>query len=163
MNKVHLPVQQTRLTQYLDQQQVPYHLLHHQTPAKTIEDAAQQRGILPSQMVKCILLRDMGGQLALACAPGDKSVDPKKVRALLQWRRMTCVDLDLVENITGYQIGTVTPLLLKQPMPIIFDHQVTQHSLVTISSGSSMAGIAIQIDDLIQLCHPIFADIQRNN
>ncbi len=163
MNKVHQPVQQTRLTQYLDQQQVAYHLLHHQTPATTIEDAAQQRGIVASQMVKCILLRDMGGQLALACAPGDKSVDPKKVRALLQWRRMTCVDLDQVETITGFKIGTVTPLLLKTPMPIIFDHQITQHDQVTISSGSSMAGIAIHIEDLIQLCQPIFADIQRKN
>ncbi len=159
MNKV----RETKLTQYLDLQQVAFHLLHHQTPATTIEDAAQQRGILPSQMVKCILLRDMGGQLALACTPGDKSVDPKKVRALLQWRRMTCVDLNQVESITGYKIGTVTPLLLKTSMPIVFDHQITQHSLVTISSGSSMAGIALQVNDLIQLCDPMFADIQRKN
>jgi len=155
-------VQQTRLTQYLDQQQVGYHLLHHQTPAVSIEDAANQRGILPSQMVKCILLRDMGGQLALACAPGDKSIDPKKVRTLLQWRRMTCVDVDQVEAITGYKIGTVTPLLLKTQMPIVFDHQVMQHSLVTISSGSPMAGIALQAEDLISLCQPVFANIQRD-
>ncbi len=159
MNKV----TETVITRYLVQQQVNFRLLHHKTPATTIEDAAQQRGILPSQMVKCILLRDMGGQLALACAPGDRNVDPKKVRALLQWRRMTCVDLTDVESITGYRIGTVTPLLLKTPMPIIFDHQITQHSLVTISSGSTMAGIAIATNDLIQLCQPTFADIQREN
>lgn len=83
----------TPITQYLDAQQVPYRLLPHLTPATTIEDAARQRGIKPNQMVKCILLRDMGDNLALACAPGDRNVDPKKVRALLNWRRMTCVDL----------------------------------------------------------------------
>ncbi len=153
----------TKLTQYLEQQQVAFHLLHHKTPAITIEDAAQQRGINPNQMVKCILLRDMGGKLALACAPGDRSVDPKKVRALLQWRRMTCVDLKDVESITGYKIGTVTPLLLKNEMPIIFDHQLMQNSLVTISSGTNMAGIALQIDDLVQLCQPTFAHIQRDS
>lgn len=162
MTKNNTPVQQTRITQYLDQQQVAYHLLHHQTPATTIEDAAQQRGILPSQMVKCILLRDMGGKLALACAPGDKNIDPKKVRTRLQWRRMTCVDMDQVETLTGYKIGTVTPLLLKTQMPIVFDHQIMQHSLVTISSGSPMAGIALQTKDLIPLCQPVFADIQRD-
>lgn len=152
---------ETKLTRYLDQQQVTFRLLHHQTPATTIEDAASQRGICPSQMVKCILLQDMGGQLALACAPGDKSVDPKKVRSLLQWRRMTCVNMKNVELITGYQIGTVTPLLLKTPMPVIFDHQILQHPVVTISSGSSMAGIAIQTQDLIKLVQPTFAHIQR--
>lgn len=73
----------TPITQYLDAQQVPYRLLPHATHATTIEAAARQRGIEPAQMVKCILLRDMGDQLALACAPGDRSVDPKKVRALL--------------------------------------------------------------------------------
>ncbi len=157
-NKVH----ETKLTRYLNDQQVDFHLLHHQTPATTIEDAANQRGITPSQMVKCILLRDMSGQLALACAPGDKSVDPKKVRSLLQWRRMTCVNMKDVESITGYQIGTVTPLLLKTPMPIIFDHQILQHPVVTISSGSSMAGIALQTQDLIKLIQPTFAHIQRD-
>jgi len=155
-------VSQTALTQYLREQRVDFHLLHHQTPATTIQDAARQRGILPGQMVKCILLRDMGGRLALACAPGDRSVDPKKVRTLLQWRRMTCVDMSEVESITGYQVGTVAPLLLKTAMPIIFDHQIMQNSLVTISSGSNMAGIALHIDDLIQLCSPSFADIQRD-
>lgn len=151
----------TPITQYLDAQQVPYRLLPHLTPATTIEDAARQRGIKPNQMVKCILLRDMGDHLALACAPGDRNVDPKKVRALLNWRRMTCVDLSQVETITGYALGTVTPLLLKTPMPIIFDHAILQQPLVTISSGSTLAGIALDVNDLVQLCQPQFAHIQR--
>lgn len=151
----------TPITLYLDAQQVPYRLLPHATHATTIEAAARQRGIEPAQMVKCILLRDMGDQLALACAPGDRSVDPKKVRALLHWRRMTCVDLSQVEPITGYAIGTVTPLLLKTPMPIIFDHAILQHTLVTISSGSTLAGIALDVNDLVHLCRPQFAHIQR--
>ncbi len=105
----------TALTRYLDEQQVPYRLLPHQTPATTIEDAAKQRGIRPAQMVKCILLRDMSDRYVLACAPGDRSVDPKKVRALMDYRRMTCVDSSQIYAITGYQLGTVTPLLLKKP------------------------------------------------
>lgn len=152
----------TPLTDYLDQQQVDYRLLPHQQEAHTIEDAARQRGIEPAQMVKCILLRDMSDRLALACTPGDRSVDPKKVRTVLNWRRMTCVDLDQVEAITGYQIGTVTPLLLRTPMPIIFDHAISQQVIVTISSGSLMAGVALTPYDLIQLCQPKFAHIQRD-
>lgn len=152
----------TPITQYLTEKQVPYQLLQHETAATTIEDAARQRGILPSQMVKALLLRDMSDRLALACTPGDCSVDPKKVRQILDWRRMTCVDRSQVESLTGYAIGTVTPLCLKTSMPILFDHAILQHSTVTISSGSPLAGIALSIHDLIQLCQPTFAHIQRS-
>ncbi|HAS64427.1 MAG TPA: hypothetical protein DCS35_18785 [Vibrio sp.] len=151
----------TKLTEYLDLQQVKYRLLQHQTPAISIEDAAHQRGIRQSQMVKAILLRDMGDRYALACVPGDQSVDPKKVRTVLDSRRMTCVDLSAVEAITGYKIGTVTPLLLKQPMPIIFDHQILDEIEITISSGHNLAGIALSSTDLVDLCQPIFANICR--
>lgn len=152
---------ETKVTRYLTEQQVSFRLLLHAVPAVTIEDAAKQRGIRTSQMVKSIVLRDMGNLYALACAPGDQSVDPKKVRALLECRRMTCVDLSLVPELTGYQVGTVTPLLLRTPMSIIFDHKILSEDEVTISSGSNMAGIAIRCDDLIKLCNPIFADICR--
>lgn len=151
----------TKVTRYLTEQQVPFRLLPHRTPATTIEDAARQRGVRPSQMVKSIVLRDMGDLYALACAPGDKSVDPKKVRTILNCRRMTCVDLKNVSELTGYEIGTVTPLLLTTPMPIIFDHRISLEDEVTISSGSNMAGVALKRDDLIRLCQPIFADICR--
>ncbi|WP_428773049.1 aminoacyl-tRNA deacylase [Vibrio sp.] len=151
----------TKVTRFLEQQQVDYRLLWHRSAAVTIAEAARQRGIEPGQMVKSILLRDMSDRYALACAPGDCSVDPKKVRALLGWRRMTCVDLEHVYTITGYQLGTVTPLLLATPMPVVFDHRLEQYSTVTISSGSDMAGIALRYQDLIALCQPCFGDICR--
>lgn len=139
-----------------------FRLLPHQTPATTIEDAAAQRGIRPEQMVKCIVLRDMSNRYAIACAPGNQSVDPKKVRALLNWRRMTCVSMEQVASLTGYQIGTVVPLLLRTPMEIIFDQQILNEPEVTISSGSNMAGVALNCSDLIDLCQPKIAAICRD-
>lgn len=151
----------TQITEFLSRQQVPFRLLPHQTPATSIEDAARQRGILPEQMVKSILLRDMGNNYALACVPGHRQADPKKVRAQLQCRRMTCVDLEDVTAITGYKPGAVTPLLLPVAMPIFFDLAFKGMQEVTISSGSNMAGIALQLKDLLKLCQPRFADITR--
>ena len=151
----------TTITRYLNAQRVSFRVLPHQSPATTIEDAAKQRGILPEQMVKCIVLRDMGNLYALACVPGDRLADPKRVRSLLGCRRMTCVDQSDIEKLTGYQVGTVTPLLLPTKMHIIFDHRLMQQSEVTISSGSLLAGIALQIDDLFDLCNPVLADICR--
>ncbi|WP_342607625.1 YbaK/EbsC family protein [Vibrio tritonius] len=152
----------TPLIQFLEKQQVSYRLLHHQKPATTIEEAAAERGIAPHQMVKCILLRDMSDRYALACTSGDTQVDPKKVRSILQWRRMTCVSIDHVKEITGYEIGTVTPLNLKTEMPILFDHSIISQNEVTISSGSKMAGITLAKTDLLFLSNPLINNIQRS-
>lgn len=150
---------QTDVTQFLDQQQVNYDLLLQSKPTTTIEETAKERGIRSSQMVKCILLRDMDNNYTLACSPGHRSVDPKKVRALLQCRRMTCVDIQDVEKITGFAIGTVGPLQLKSPIPILFDHSIQQQEIVTISSGDRLAGIALSLNDLVKLSKASFADI----
>ena len=152
----------TRITDYLTEQQIPFRLLPHQTPATSIEDAARQRGITPGKMVKSILLRDMDNNYVLACVPGNLQADPKKVRAILKCRRMTCVALKDVPSITGYEIGTVTPLILPVSMPIFFDLAFQEMSEVTISSGNNMAGIALGLNDLVDLCQPIFADIVRS-
>lgn len=149
----------TQVTQFLEQQQVSYRLLPHESEAITIDEAARQRGVRPAQMVKSILLRDMSDRYALACAPGHCRVDPKKVRAQLNWRRMTCVPIDEVPTITGYPIGAVVPLLLAQEMPILFDAHILNEPIVTISSGSPLAGIALQCDDLLKLCQPLVSDI----
>ncbi len=152
----------TPITEYLQAQHIRYRLLPHQTPATSIEDAARQRGIRPQQMVKSILLRDMGDRYALACLPGDRSVDPRKVREFLQCRRMTCVSADKVELITGYAVGSVTPLLLKTPMTIIFDPSLKDEHEVTIASGNLMAGLALSLQDLVNLCKPEFYSICRS-
>lgn len=151
----------TKVTEYLEMQNVPFELLHHKTPAVTIEDAANQRGISPRQMVKSILLRDMDNNYTLACVPGDQQADPKKVRAILKCRRMTCVALSEVPEITGYTPGTVAPVLLSSNMNIFFDRRFQTLDNITISSGSNMAGVAMKTTDLIKLCKPVFADITR--
>ncbi|MGF1760147.1 YbaK/EbsC family protein [Photobacterium sagamiensis] len=151
----------TSVIKYLEKEGVDYRLLPHSKPAKTIEDAAKERGVAPEQMVKSILLRDMSGFHVLACVPGPAQVDPTKVRAMFGCRRMTCADATDVEKVTGLVIGTVAPVGLKHPLPLIFDHAIKKHHKVNISSGDRMAGVELETEDLLMICDPMFADICR--
>ena len=151
----------TPVIKYLEKEGVDYRLLPHSKPAKTIEDAAKERGVAPEQMVKSILLRDMSGFHVLACVPGPAQVDPTKVRAMFGCRRMTCADATDVEKVTGLVIGTVAPVGLKHPLPLIFDHAIKKHHKVNISSGDRMAGVELETEDLLMICDPMFADICR--
>lgn len=152
----------TKITELLDQEEVAYRVLPHTYPSTSIIETAAQRGIPPSKMVKSILLVDMSGNYIIACVPGDQFVDPKKIRAFLKCRRITCVSQNDVEAITGYQIGTLSPLLLTSSIPIFLDVSLLDMHEITISSGSNMAGIALSIHDLISLCCPTVTDIIRN-
>lgn len=151
----------TPVTQYLNQQGVSYTLLPHKTPAVSIEDAARQRGISPSIMLKTMLLRDMGGLMFVACVPGDQQVDPKKVRAHFECRRVTCVGFEEVQSITGYKPGTLTPFHLTHDIKVIFDRKILELPQVTISSGTDMAGVLLNTQDMLDLCTPHISDIVR--
>nr|WP_074372708.1 YbaK/EbsC family protein [Vibrio spartinae] len=155
------PKLDTQVLECLRQQQVPHRLLLQQEAAVTIEAVAILRGIRPAQMVKCVLLRDMSERYALACVPGHLSVDPKKVRSYLGWRRMTCATSEQVLQVTGYPVGAVPPLRLKTNMPILFDPEISQQSEITISSGDLHAGIAMQVKDLLKLVQPAILSIHR--
>ncbi|KKC98258.1 regulatory protein [Photobacterium halotolerans] len=151
----------TPITRYLQQEGIDFLLLPHHKPARTIQEAAAERGVEAHRLVKSILLRDMGGLHVLACVPGTRQVDPKKVRTLLNCRRMTCADAQDVEDVTGLTIGTVAPIGLKQPLPVIFDRSLCEYQTVNISSGNRMAGIELAMSDLVQLCEPRYGDICR--
>ncbi len=156
MNKFDTPI-----IRYLNEQQIDFRLLPHDSPAISVQETARQRGISTDIMVKSILLRDMDNHFTLACIPGSQQVDPKKIRALLQCRRMTCVSATEVETISGYAPGTLTPLKIPKEMNLFFDVRLRQLDNVTISSGDLMAGIQLKLTDLVQLCQPRFADLCR--
>ncbi|CAH0541421.1 aminoacyl-tRNA deacylase [Vibrio marisflavi] len=154
--------QSTAITQYLDKQGIEYKILTQSKQTTSIKETAQQRGICPSRMVKSILLKDMDNNYLLACVPGDKVVDPKKVRAKLSCRRVTCVAAAQVYQITGFEVGTVTPLLLPDNITILFDVTLSLQNKITISSGSKLFGIELYYLSLQSLCSPILTDICRD-
>jgi prolyl-tRNA editing enzyme YbaK/EbsC (Cys-tRNA(Pro) deacylase) len=75
---------------------------------------------------------------------------------------MTCASVSEVTAITGYEIGTIAPLLLSSPIPIFFDSSLQSKNTITISSGNKLAGISLNILDLMRLCAPRIADISKD-
>ncbi|MGF1741309.1 YbaK/EbsC family protein [Vibrio profundum] len=153
----------TKVTQYLVSLGIEFTILPQDKPTTSIRETAAQRGICTSQMVKSILLKDMAKNYILACIPGDQSVDPKKVRAALGCRRVTCASEAEIQSVTGYGLGTVNPLLLAQKdITILFDPKLQQHPHVSISSGNKHFGLALSRLELERLCTLSWADICRD-
>jgi len=148
-----MTVRRTRITDILDAHQVAYRVLPHSEPVFTVETAAQQRGVVQSEMVKSILLRDREGRYVMAGVTGDARVDPKAVRAHLpaEWKRLSFATADEIRAVTGCVQGAVTPLGLPTDVPVILDEAIARCVKISISSGDPMAGLELDPQDLIRV------------
>ncbi|MCK6628390.1 MAG: YbaK/EbsC family protein [Anaerolineae bacterium] len=155
----------TKITDLLDSQNISYRRLPHTEPVFTVEAAAAQRGVVPEEMVKSILLREKSEprRYVMACLLGPARLDPQAVRAYLseaqEWKRLTFATAEEIRAVTGYTQGAVAPLCLPADVPVIFDEAIARCANVNISSGDLMLGLELRQKDLTRLAGAQFAPI----
>jgi Cys-tRNA(Pro)/Cys-tRNA(Cys) deacylase len=153
----------THITDLLDAHGVPYRLLHHAEAVFTVEAAARQRGVLPEEMVKSILLREAGQEerYVMACVPGATRVAPKAVQSILGegWRRLHFASAEEIRAVTGCVQGAVAPLGLPEAVPVIFDEAIGRLARCNISSGDPLCGLELGAADLIRVARGRLAAI----
>ena len=143
----------THITDILDAHGVPYRLLPHTEAVFTVEAAARQRGVVPEEMIKSILLRDRSEHYVMACVPGASRVDPKAVQAALGegWRRLHFASAEEIQAVTGCVQGAVAPIDLPNGVPVIFDEAIGRLARCNISSGDPLCGLELSAADLIRV------------
>ena len=155
----------TKVTQLLDELSIPYKRLPHSEAVFTMEAAAAQRGVVPNEMLKSILLRDKDHNYVMACVLGYGQLDPKKVRALFPagtFRRLTFASAEEITNQIGYIKGAVAPLGLPDHIPLVIDHNITKLERINTSSGDHLLGIELATADLLTITTPKLADVQKS-
>ncbi len=154
----------TKVTAYLDQQEISYKLLPHTEAVFTMEGAAMQEGVVPEEMLKSILLRDKSHNYVMACVLGYGQLDPKKVRAFFpdgRYRRLQFASAEEIVEQIGYTKGAVAPFDLPESIPLVIDSRIDQFERVNTSTGDHLIGIELATADLMALTNPFTADIQK--
>lgn len=128
-------------THALDQLSIPYRIFEHLKPPSSLEQAASERGQSPDQVIRSILFRYQKGIFFLTLAAGPRQVSWRKLRAHLGVSRISMASEEEVLEITGYEVGSVSPLGLARPTPILADNAVFAEE--EISLGSGVRGVAI--------------------
>jgi Cys-tRNA(Pro)/Cys-tRNA(Cys) deacylase len=154
-------IARTRITDILDAQCIAYRWLHHAEPVFMVEVTVQQRGVVPEEMVKSILLCDRSGHYVMACVPGALRVDPRAVQVALGagWRRLHFAGADEILTVTGCVQGAVSPIGLPDAVPMLFDETISQLARCNISSGDPQAGLELAAADLIRVARGRLAAI----
>ena len=129
---------------------IPHRVFTHAGPVNSLEQAAQERGQQPGQVVRSILFRLGEGAYAMVLMAGPDQVDWKALRRHLGQSRLTMASPEEVLAVTGYAIGAVSPFGLPQPLPVLIDEGLLAQEEVSIGSGLRGTTVILRVSDLLR-------------
>jgi Cys-tRNA(Pro) deacylase len=148
----------TPATQALDSLGIPYQLFVHQGMVHSLEQAARERDLSADQIVRSLVFRIETGSYALVLVAGPAKVAWPKLRHHLGVSRITTATAEEVAKATGYAPGTVSPLGLSMPLPILADRSLLKQDVISIGAGIPNAGIILRRADLLAALQPVLDD-----
>jgi prolyl-tRNA editing enzyme YbaK/EbsC (Cys-tRNA(Pro) deacylase) len=150
---------ETVVTQFLNERGIIYTIKPHSNPVFTSVDAAKERGVRLSQIVKCMVGADPKGQLFVMMIPGDKIWKIKRVRSLAGGIRIDLVEPEKLVETYGVIVGAISPTQFVGIATLYMDNSIFREEDVDISSGDPSAGIKLKASDLEAVLGAIRCDI----
>jgi Cys-tRNA(Pro) deacylase len=141
----------TPVTEELDQLGIPYQLHIHQNQIRSLEQAARERGLEPEQIVRSLVFRCEGDEYIIVLMPGPKKVNWPKLRRHLGISRITTATPEQVLEVTGYELGAVSPFGLPSPIKILADRSILDQTTVSLGAGIRNAGVILKREDLLRV------------
>ena len=126
-------------------------------PVRSLEEAADARGLAPSQVIKTLVVRLSEDDYRFVLVPGGREISWPKLRGLLGVSRMSMPAADIALAVTGYERGTITPLGSTRAWPVIADASMTGD----VSIGGGAHGVALTVDavELVAALSATVADV----
>ena len=112
-----------------------------------------ERGQLPSQVVRSILFRRGQGSFFLVLLAGPGQASWRSLRKHLGVSRISMASSKEVLEVTGCEIGTVSPLGITHSPPILADEGVFEHAEISLGSGKRGVAIIMNPHHLKQALH----------
>lgn len=137
-------------------QSMPHRVVRH-GPVSSLEEAAEARGVEPSQVIKTMVVRRGADDFVFVLVPGDRVIAWPKLRAHLGVHRLSMPDADEAFDVTGYRRGTITPLGAKATWPVLADERV--QGQVSIGGGEHGVSLTVSSTDLIDALTAEVADV----
>jgi Cys-tRNA(Pro)/Cys-tRNA(Cys) deacylase len=141
---------QTPVTQALDRQSIPYQFFRHAGEVRSLEQAAEERGQRPEQIVRSIVFRISKGEFVMVLMAGPQQISWPKLRKYLGQSRITMANEGEVLASTNYPLGAVSPLGLPEPMRILVDESVLQEEVISMGSGVRHTTVILRSEDLLK-------------
>jgi len=148
MTYAHIMNEQPPASLVLEQLGIPHRVFKHETPVTSFEQAASDRNQRPEQIVRSILFQVRPEEFVMVLMAGRDQIDWKKLRQLLKRSRVRMATDEEVLEVTGYQVGTVSPFGLKNQARMMIDASVLKEEEISIGSGVRNTAIVMKSEDV---------------
>jgi len=129
---------------------IPHRVFTHTGPVHSLEQAAEERNQYPEQVIRSILFRLAAGEYAMALIAGPRQISWKSLRRHFNQSRLSMAKPEEVLEVTGYEVGAVSPFGLPTALPMLVDQSVLDQQSVSIGSGVRATTIFIKTPDLLR-------------
>jgi len=146
---------ETPAIKVLKDSQIPFQVFQHLNKISSLQQAAEERGQEPDQIIRSILFRLSSDLYVMVLMAGDRQISWKALRTYLGERRISLASPQEVLDQTGYEIGAVTPIGLSHPMRIIADPGVFAYPQISMGSGQKGYAIIIGSNLLSTIIHDL--------
>ncbi len=126
---------------------IPHRLFVHSRPVTSLEQAAQERGQRPEQVIRSILFRTGQDEYLLALVAGAAQISWKALRAYLGQSRLTMAREDEVLQVTGCPVGAVSPFGTVRRLRVVADAGVFAEEEVSLGSGVRGVALILKRED----------------
>ena len=111
-------------------------------------EAARLLGVPPEAVFKS-LVWFVDSRLVLALVPATTTVSAKFLARAVGGKKAHLADVASAERVSGSVTGAISPLGLRQELPVVIDEEVRLHSVVYVSAGRRGLEVSLDPQDLI--------------
>lgn len=126
--------------------------------ASSLAEAADLLGLMPSDIVKSLVVKRSDGTFLFALVPGGRSISWPKLRAVVGVNKLKMPAADVALEATGYERGTITPLGSTTAWPLFVDEGIRGRR-VAMGAGEHGYSLFVEADALIAAFGATVADI----
>lgn len=147
-----------RIEEYLKENNVPYQLRHHDSPAYTAQELAHAEHV-PGRMVAKVVIAYAEDRMVMLALPAPERVNLLKLAELLGTDN---VRLATEEEFAGVfedcEVGAMPPFGNLYGMPVLVDRALAQDERIVFPAGTHTDTIEMAYADFARLVHPKVAD-----
>jgi Cys-tRNA(Pro)/Cys-tRNA(Cys) deacylase len=110
--------------------------------------AARLLGV-PAEAVFKSLVWSVDARAVLALVAATTTVSAKRLARAIGGKKAHLMDVTSAERVSGSVTGAISPLGLRQELPVVIDEEVLLHSPVYVSAGRRGLEISLDPQDLI--------------
>lgn len=122
-------------------------------------EAASKLGISPEKVFKTLVVKINDGQFVVGVVPVSGQLNLKAIASAVGGKKAVMADKSIVQSMTGYVIGGVSPLGQKKRLKTVIDNSAFSHSTVLISAGKRGLDVELSPLELQAQCKALSANI----